>query len=480
MQDIASHVDSTPTNPAATVTAARDASDMKKSASVSPYVLLFCILALAAMATWLVPPGDFERVVRNGATFVVPNSLHETARHGVGPAAALMAIVTGTVKSAQIIFLILFTGGAVAVLERTGSITVALSALSEKSSKSDVPIILLVCAVFAVLGTVGVVSNSVVAFIPLGLLLARSMRLPPIFGVALIYVGAYSGFNVAILSPQTTGLTQRMAELPLFSGMGLRAIANLAFVIAAMVFLVLAARRFRRESSDTVPTAVNEAQAGHKISPRQCVALAISATALATFMYGALKLHWGEDEMAATFIVIGILSGLICKLNPSTIANQFLEGCGKIVPGALIVGLAKAISIVLSDGHILDPIVDTLAHWLAPLHAAAAAIGMFVIAAVMHVAISSGSGESAVLVPIFAPLGDALHLTRQVTVQAILFGEGLVNCINPTSGVLMAVLATAGVPFFKWVRFVLPLILVWTVICVVTLMVGVAINWGPF
>lgn len=461
-----------------------DEQKMKKPTSLSPYVLLFCMLVLAALATWVVPAGDFDRVTRNGASFVVPGSLHAVAQHGLGLGAIFMAIATGTVKSAAIIFLILFTGGAVAVLERTGAISTALNGLSAKSAKGDLPIIVSISLIFAVLGTIGVVSNSVVAFVPLGMLLARSMRLPVMFGVALIYLGAYSGFNVAILSPQTTGLSQRMAELPLFSGMGLRAAANAAFVVVNIIFLSLYARRCRREqravmAESAMPTAAKTAPAV-KATPSQWLALIFAAGALATFVYGALNLKWGEEQMCATFIVIAIVSGLICRLSPSTIANEFLDGCGKIIHGALIVGLARAISIVLGDGHILDPIVDALAQLLAPLHSVAAAIGMYLAAAVMHVAISSGSGESAVLIPIFAPLGDALHLTRQVTVQAVLFGEGIVNCINPTSGVLMAVLATAGIPFGKWVRFVLPLIAAWSVICIVALMVGVAIQWGPF
>lgn len=456
---------------------------LKKPTTLSPYVLLFCILVFAALATWIIPAGEFQRVVRDGVTFVVPHSLHEVPRHGVGPGAVFMAIASGTVKSAAIIFLIMFTGGAVAVLERTGAIHCALNGISGKSSSRDLPIIVAIGAVFALLGTTGVVSNSVVAFVPLGLLIARSMRLPPIFGVGLVYLGAYSGFNVAILSPQTTGLSQRLAELPLFSGMGLRAAAFAAFTLTMIVFLVLYARRCRRLGDTGVgeEAAIGlDAAPVSRATPSQWLALLFAAASLAVFIFGAIKLHWGETEMSATFIVIAIGVGAICRLAPSAVANEFLEGCGKLVHGALIVGLARAISIVLHDGHILDPIVNFLADLLAPLHSAAAAVGMFLSAALMHVAISSGSGESAVLIPIYAPLGDALHLTRQVTVQAVLFGEGIVNCFNPTSGVLMAVLATAGIPYGKWVRFVLPLIGVWFVVCLVTLFIGVSINWGPF
>lgn len=201
---------------------------------------------------------------------------------------------------------------------------------------------------------------------------------------------------------------------------------------------------------------------------------------LATFVYGATQLHWAEEQMIATFLVIALGAGVICRLSPSDVADEFISGCGKLMNGALIIGLARAISIVLSGGMILDTIVNSLCSLLAPLSTFAAAIGMFIGAAIMHVVISSGSGESAVLIPIFAPLGDSLHLTRQVTVTAVLLGEGIINCINPTSGVLMAVLASGRIPYGQWVRFVMPLIGVWFVICVSALVVGVWIAWGPF
>ena len=130
--------------------------------------------------------------------------------------------------------------------------------------------------------------------------------------------------------------------------------------------------------------------------------------------------------------------------------------------------------------NILDPIVGFLSDLLAPVHPAIAAVGMFISAALMHFSISSGSGESALLIPIFSPLGDNLGLTRQVTVQTVLLGEGIVNSISPTSGVLMAALATANISFSKWIKFVAPVVAIWFAICVVTLLIGVAINWGPF
>jgi uncharacterized ion transporter superfamily protein YfcC len=448
----------------------------------SPYVLLFCVLIIAALATWLLPAGEFDRVMRDGVKFVVPHSLHAVPQHGVGPGAVLMAIAKGMTDTATIIFLIMFTGGAFAVLESTGAIEAALAGFGKRSRGGDSTGIAAIAVVFALLGTIGAVSNAVVAFVPLGMLIARSMRLPAEFGAGLIYLGTYAGFNAAVMNPTTTGVSQRLAELPIFSALEFRAVIFVLFVLTTVLFFARVARKHRREQSAETPgsrpavTAPGTAAA----TPRQWAVLAYTAAALGVFICGAARLKWSETEMMATFVAIAIGAGVLCRIAPSTVANGFVAGCGRLAHGALIVGFARAISAVLADGRVLDPIVSFLANLLAPLHPMTAALGMFASSALMHVAISSGSGESAALVPIFAPLGDALHLTRQVTVQTVLLGEGIMNCVNPTSGVLMAVLATAQIPFGRWLRFVAPLAFAWLIISIAALSVAVSIHLGPF
>jgi len=445
----------------------------------SPYLLLFIILVLAALATWIIPAGKFDHETRNGITFAVKGSLHEVARSGVYPGEIFMAIVQGVIKAAPIIFLILFTGGLLAVIEATGAIATALNSLSRSTRVSDTRIILIFGVIFAILGTTGVVQNSVVAFVPIGLLVARSLGLSPMIGTALVYLTCAAGYNVAILNPATTGLTQHLAQLPLFSGMLLRGITCLLFVLTVMVYLIIKVKRLRAEGQVRAEQPV-QSDNTLAITGRHKLILMTCAVTLLAFMVGTVQLHWATNEMSAMFIILSILVGIIGRMSGSAIANTFLAGCSQLVKGGFIVGMAGAISVVLQQGNILDPIVGFLSDLLAPAHPAVAAVGMFISAALMHFGISSGSGESALLIPIFSPLGDNLGLTRQVTVQTVLLGEGIVNSISPTSGVLMAALATANISFGKWIKFVAPVVAIWFVICVVTLLIGVAINWGPF
>lgn len=452
---------------------------------ISPYVLLFVMLVVAAIATWIVPSGEFSRTVSNGISFVVPNSLKPVAQHGVMPGDIFVALAKGMIASAPIIFLILFTGGALAVLEATGAVRSALAMATRGEGTGAHITVVVVCATFSLLGTLGVVTNSVVAFVPLGLLLAESMGLSAEIGVGLIYLGTYAGFNTGILNPVTTGFSQRLAGLPMFSGMTFRVCIYAAFVVATIVFLIARVRAHRisgAAASVSIPVHRRTVplSSPQRLDNRQIVVVGIVLICLSVFVYGSSTRHWAEQEMIAMFLIMAIASGAVCGIRPGKIADTFLQGCSGLVKGALVVGMARAISIVLSDGRVLDTIVNMLAGLLAPLDSTMAAISMFLTAALIHVGISSGSGESAVLIPIFAPLGDTLHLTRQVTVQAVLLGEGFINCFNPTSGVLMAVLATSGIPYLKWVRFVMPLLFAWFTISIVAIATGVAMHWGPF
>lgn len=446
---------------------------------LSPYLLLFIILVLAAVATWIIPAGVYDYETRDGIKFAVKASLHAVPQSGVLPLEIFMAIAAGMVKQAPIIFLILFTGGVLAVIEKTGAIATALQALSRSSTLSDTRIIIIFAVIFSLLGTTGVVVNAVVAFVPIGLLVGRSLGLSPMLGASLVYLTCAAGYNVAILNPATTGLTQHLAQLPLFSGMLLRALTCLLFVVSAALYLIHAVRRARR-NGECRPAMSAAAESIAPVTGRHKLILATTALALLLFIAGTVRYHWGTREMSAMFILLTIVVGLMGRLSGSDIANTFLAGCATLVKGAFIVGMAAAISLVLQQGNVLDPIVGFLSDLLEPVPAWLATIGMFISAALIHFGISSGSGESALLIPIFSPLGDNLGLTRQVMVQSVLLGEGIVNCMSPTSGVLMAVLATAGVSFGQWLRFVAPVIAIWFVICVVMLLTGVAINWGPF
>lgn len=421
----------------------------------------------------------------------MPGSYHSIEQSPVSLISFFTSLQDGMVGSAPIIFLILFTGGTIAILEKTGAINGLIYNVISKFRTKQLLFICIVGALFSILGTTGIVVNSVIGFIPIGLIVARSLKWDAVAGAAVIYIGCYAGFNSTILSPSPLGLSQSIAELPLFSGIGLRVVIYLCFLVSSIIYIYWYTRKLKKSKDASVlgtnwfpaaglSDANQEEDKSVPFTVRHKLILGVAGLSLIGFLYGALKLGWSDSQMAATFIFISVLAGFIGGLAANDIAKTFITGCQSLVYGALIVGVARSISVILENGKLLDTVVNALASVLDGFSPMAGAIGMYIASALLHFLISSGSGEAVVFIPILAPLADLMGITRQVAVEAVMLGEGVVNCVNPTSGVLMAVLAASGIPYVKWLRFMLPLALIWFLIGLVFICIGVLINWGPF
>ncbi|CAM4007490.1 YfcC family protein [Bacillus paramycoides] len=456
------------------------------------YVLLFFIALLCAIATYFVPAGEFKRVTKGAITTTIPGSYHSVPQSPVGFVSFFTAIEKGMTLAAPIIFLILFTGGAIAILEKTGALDGLIYHVINKFRNQQLLFICIVAALFSILGTTGIIVNSVIGFIPIGIIVARTLKWDAIVGVAIIYLGTYAGFNATLLSPSPLGISQKIAELPMFSGIGLRVAIYISFLIATILYIHFYVKRLKKPNKGSIlgnnwfPSnglsnnneETNKTDVSWTI--RHKLILLVTSLSLIAFLIGAFRLHWSDSQMTATFIFIAIAAGLIGGMKANDIASTFLAGCQKLIYGALIVGMARCISVILEQGKLLDTIVNQLAHFLEGQSPIFGVMGMYIGSAALHFLISSGTGESVIFIPILAPLADLMHITRQVTVEAVMLGEGVVNCLNPTSGVLMGVLAASGISYGKWIRFMAPLALIWFIIGLIFLIVGVNIEWGPY
>ena len=193
-------------------------------------------------------------------------------------------------------------------------------------------------------------------------------------------------------------------------------------------------------------------------------------------MVGILRLGWGFDELSAVFFTMGLAAGLIAGLGWSGTAEAFVAGFRSLAGAAMLVGFARAIYVALDEGKILDTIVHGLFTPLAHLPVAASAIGMMLAHTLIHIPVPSVSGHAVLTIPILVPVSDLLGLSRQVTVLAYQYGAGLSELLTPTNGAMMAILAAAGVPFSKWLRFVIPLWAALFGLGTLAVMVGIALG----
>ncbi|GGA30544.1 YfcC family protein [Psychrobacillus lasiicapitis] len=451
------------------------------------YVLLFGILLIAAIATYLVPAGQFERVEKDGLTMVVPGTYHSVESMGVGVMDILLSMQKGMVESGSIIFLVLFIGGLMEVIESTGSIKAAVMKAIDKTRGNEFILIAVITILFALGGAVGAVANSVIAFVSIGLIISKALRLDPIIAVAITFGATFAGFNVGFINPYSVGIAHKIAELPLFSGLLFRVIVFVVIVSITIWYTWRYAKKVLKDPKNSIlshsfleESDLDESELHSEFTNKHKGILLFVGLAFAFMVYGTIQFKWTLDHMSAYFLGVAILVGVIGKIHYNQFIVHFMKGAEKLLYGALIVGAARAILVVLEQGQVLDTIVYALSNLFTGLSPIMATMAMFVANTIISIVVPSGSGQAVLIMPIMTPLADMLGVTRQVAVQTYLFGDGFTNSIIPTSGTLMASLAIAGIPYTKWFKWMFPLFLIWMVIAVITLIIAVSINWGPF
>jgi uncharacterized ion transporter superfamily protein YfcC len=266
---------------------------------------------------------------------------------------------------------------------------------------------------------------------------------------------AFIGSAFGPTNPFQAGIAMKLAQLPPMSAAPLRWTA-FAAALALWVAWTMWYARWHREW-DPGSVIEDPKVAGNKIgsaSGRDFLILAIAVAPIAAYVYGSVALGWGFNELSGGFLIAGVIAGLLGGLGPTGTTLVYIEGMQAMLPAALIIGVARSLSLVLTDGRVIDTILNDLATPLSNAPAAVAALLMIPFHAIIHVAVPSVSGQAVLTMPILVPLSDLLGIPRDATVLAYQAGAGLTEMLTPTNGGLMAVLLAAGVPYGRWIRFV--------------------------
>ena len=219
------------------------------------------------------------------------------------------------------------------------------------------------------------------------------------------------------------------------------------------------------------------------LSLRKTVHNFILLILLYTIIYlivGVMGYGWYVMEIATLFLVMGIASGLAIGNTANEIAKLFIEGMSDILSAAVVVGLAGGIVIILQEGGIIDTILYGLSKSMTDLGKIASVEIMYAIQTIVNVVIPSGSAKAAITMPIMAPFSDLIGVCRQATVMAFQFGDGFTNMITPTSGVLIAALGVARIPYQKWFKWAWKFILLLIIIGGILLIPTVTMNLEGF
>lgn len=438
-----------------------------------PLILLLGCLVAAALLSHVLPAGRYERKddPAAGRSVVVPGTYHTVPSAPVGMFQAVVAVPKGLVDAASVVFLVFLVGGAFAVVEQTGALGDAVAWLAKRLGRRETLVIPITVLGFALGGITENMQEEIIAFVPILLLLTRRLGFDPLTAAAMSLGGAAIGSAFSPINPFQVGIGQKLAQLPLYSGASFRT----AFLVGALGIWIWGTIRYARRIR-VAPGAAAPVDPEVRTGARSGVVLALVLAAFGLLILGVLRLGWGFDELSALFFAMGLAAGLVAGLGWSGTADAFVTGFRSMAGAAMLVGFARSIYVVLDEGRILDTIVHGLFTPLAHLPVAASAVGMLVAHTLIHVPVPSVSGQAVLTIPILVPLSDLLGLSRQVTVLAYQYGAGLCDIITPTNGGMMAILAAAGVPFNKWLRFVLPLWGALLGLGVVAIVVGIALG----
>jgi uncharacterized ion transporter superfamily protein YfcC len=451
------------------------------------YVLLFSLMLIAAVATWLVPAGAYNRVIQNGRELIDPNSYRTVEGRPAGIPSVLMAFPRALAEVADIVFYIFIIGGAFGVLNRTGAIQAGIYSLVRRLGGKRTLLLVILTLVFAIGGgSIGIAEETLV-FLPALLLLARSLGYDSLVAGGIALVGANAGFASAFMNPFTVGVAQGIVGLPLFSGLEFRLILWMIMTTVTVLFMARYAAKVKARPEislmhelDRQRAPVEAAGTEEKFTGRHSAVLLTALLALMLLAIGALRWHWGIRELSALFFGLAVVAGPVGKLSLDDTAKSFIKGAAELTYAGLVVGLARSILVILRDAQVMDTLTHALAATIRHWPSSISAIGIYIIQNLLHFLVPSGSGQAAVSMPILAPLGDLLGITRQTNVLAYQLGNGLTNVFIPTQGYFMAALGILGIPWSKWVRWLLPLLLIWIAIGCGAVLIAQAIHWGPF
>ncbi len=441
-----------------------------------PLLVVVAMLLFAAVLTFLVPSGRFK----HHAGQVVPGSYHvvpktsglialrspvapaetDVPAKATGPVGLFTSVPAGMVKSAKLIFMLMFVGGTFGILRATGVIDAGVEHLLHVTSGN---ILLLASGLFLLLAcgsTFLGFSSEYVALIPVVLALGKRVGLPNLFAPIIVALADFVGYGVSVTNPIVLGIAQPLAGVPVFSGVFPRLAMFAVLCTITLAYLLLYLRR--QPSNSYVPEGV-------KLSWRH-VGVFITLLGGGGFLIvGTWLWAWQSPELAAAYVAFGIALGLAGGLRPGVSADAFLEGMSAMILPCLLIGAASAIGIILQSSQILDSIVEAIVVAIQGQAHGLLAVSMMIAEMGFGVIMPSVTAKAAVSIPIMVPVAHIAGVTPQVAVTALLLGSGMTNIISPTNPLLLAFLAAANVSYVEWAKFVAPLFVCLCIACFVGL-----------
>ena len=453
------------------------------------YIILFIMILFAALLTWIVPAGEFTRVESEGRMLIENGTYHAVEKSPVNLFDIFVSIPQGLQGSAQIIFMILLSSGAFGLINSTGAIENAIGVMIKKTQKAHISsntLIFVITCLFSCLGVI-IGPEIQIPFTLVAVSIALGLGYDLLTGVAMVIVGGGVGFSMGPINASVIGTADSISGLPLFSGIGLRTVIWAVTSIVAALLVLSYAKKVKKNPDYSYTKGISTEGLGlskdiseYKLSKTDKKVLFVFLILFAFLIIGPTCFGWYLDEMSAAFVIAAIIVMIVAKLDVNTALDTFMKTAGGMFGAAMLVGLGRTIQVIMENGHVMDTIIKAISDPLVAFGPTVGAILMSLIHGVINFVIPSGSGQAAASMPIMFPVGQLIGMTDQTSILAFQIGAGVMDLIYPTMGSMMAMLGMARVPYGKWVKFVIKVVIAMYLVTWVFLLIAVKINWGPF
>lgn len=457
----------------------------------SAYTILFILIALVAILSWVVPAGQYQMAMNEALGKEVPiaGTYAHVAAHPQGVIAVLMAPITGLYDpetgqagAIDVALFILIIGGFLGIVTRTGAIDAGIERVTTTLAGREEWMIPILMALFAAGGTIYGMAEESLPFYTLLVPIMMAARFDPLVAASTILLGAGIGTLGSTINPFATVIAADAAGIPFTDGIGLRLAIFVVGWIICTVWVMRYARKVRRDPSlSIVADKMEENQAhflGNKASqsleftPVRKLILIIFALAFAVMIYGVSVQGWWMAEISTVFLASAIIVGIIARMSEEELTSTFINGARDLLGVALIIGIARGIVVIMDKGMITHTILHSAEDIVSGLPSIAFINVMYWLEVVLSFLVPSSSGLAVLTMPIMAPLADFANVNRELVVTAYQSASGIVNLVTPTSAVVMGGLAIARIPYIRYLRWVMPLLVILTALIMFALSLG--------
>ena len=459
----------------------------KKFSAPHIYLLLVCVIVVCTLLTWVLPAGEFDREINaNGTEVVVPGTYHEIDASPVGPFQMVQALYVGMNDAAGVVFFVFISYAAIGIIISSGAfnglVAFLLKALKGKARVALIPIFITVLGAGS--STIGLYEE-LFPFIPVFVGICIALGYDAVVGLAIVALGAGLGYSGATINPFTVGLAQGVAGLPTMTGIPFRMFCHACFIVVGSALTMRYALKIQADPTKSLvysdgPSkfAMSEDEIhNHPFGTREKLVLAVLVIGIAVIVYGSRTYGWYFQELSAVFIIMGVVSAIIMGYGPNGIAEKFADGFKDIAMACMVIGIARAILIVLQEGCIIDTVVYYASLPLMNLPDWLAAVAMLVFQTLLNFLIPSGSGQAATSMPIMAPLADLLGFSRETAVLAFQMSDGLTNSLWPT-GMTAVMCSLAGIKIEKWWKWFIPVFICLFITECILMVIAVQTGFG--